>query len=206
MNEFQPLHDFESTIAEYFNAPYAVATDCCTHALELCIQLDRAAFITCPANTYVSVPFMLKKINCNFVFKNISWKEYYYLTDTIVDAAVLWRRNSFIPGTKMCLSFHFKKHLNIGRGGMILLDDVIAYEKLQKMRYDGRSIYNNVNYNVDDIKEIGYHYYMTPETALEGLRIFNKVKDVPAKTVTHNDYKDLTTMTVFKNCICSSVG
>lgn len=198
MSVFEPLDKFEKAIAEYFNAPYAIATDCCTHALELCIQLNRHTTITCPKHTYVSVPFMLKKINCKFVFQDIPWKEYYYLTDTIVDAAVLWRKNSYIPGTKMCLSFHFKKHLNIGRGGMILLDNKIDYEKLQKMRYDGRSIYNNVNYDVDDIKEIGYHYYMTPETALEGLKIFNNIKDVPAKSVTYADYKDLTTMTVFK--------
>lgn len=30
---------FEIKIANFFGSPYAVATDCCTHAIELCLQL-----------------------------------------------------------------------------------------------------------------------------------------------------------------------
>lgn len=32
-------------------------------------------------------------------------------------------KNSYIPNTYMCLSFQFQKHLSLGRGGMILLDN-----------------------------------------------------------------------------------
>ena len=32
------VENFEKTIADYFNAPYAIATDCCTHAIELCLR------------------------------------------------------------------------------------------------------------------------------------------------------------------------
>ena len=41
----------------------------------------------------------------------------------IIDAAVYWKENCYIPNSFMCLSFQFQKHLNIGKGGMILTDD-----------------------------------------------------------------------------------
>ena len=35
---FNIVDNFEKTIADYFGAPYAVSTDCCTHAIELCLR------------------------------------------------------------------------------------------------------------------------------------------------------------------------
>jgi len=35
---FQAVTDFENKIAKYFGAPYGVAVDCCTHAIELCLR------------------------------------------------------------------------------------------------------------------------------------------------------------------------
>ena len=37
----------------------------------------------------------------------------------------------------MCL-FQFRKHLNLGRGGVILLTNYSDYLELKKMTYDGR--------------------------------------------------------------------
>jgi dTDP-4-amino-4,6-dideoxygalactose transaminase len=199
MNEFNTLTEFETNIAQFFNAPYALAVDCCTHGLEMCIKLCNDEQIICPKQTYISVPFMLEKIMSNYTFLNVEWEGYYYLTSRIIDAATLWRENSYIPGTMMCLSFHIKKHINIGRGGMILLDDFSIYKKLQKMRYDGRSIYDGILYNNDDITEIGYHYYMTPETAAEGIKIFKQKKDIISKNITYKDYADITQFSYFKN-------
>ena len=34
-----PIEQLEHKIAEYFGAPYAVAVDCCTHGIELCLRL-----------------------------------------------------------------------------------------------------------------------------------------------------------------------
>ena len=36
-----PVIKFEKTIAKFFGAPYGVAVDCCTNALELCFRLDQ---------------------------------------------------------------------------------------------------------------------------------------------------------------------
>jgi dTDP-4-amino-4,6-dideoxygalactose transaminase len=202
MNPFQPLFDFEKKVADYFGAPYAVATDCCTHALEMCLVLSKHKSIICPKQTYISVPFMLERSFPDYIFSDIQWREYYHLTADVIDAATYWKALGYIKNTKMCLSFHIKKHLNIGRGGMVLLDDENDYKRLQKMRYDGRSIYDDVLYEDEDIKEMGYHYYMTPETAKEGLRIFEKIKNKTPKNIGYNDYPDLTQFTYFKNKYC----
>ena len=37
---FSTLFEFEQALADYTGAPYAVATDCCTHAIELCLRMD----------------------------------------------------------------------------------------------------------------------------------------------------------------------
>jgi len=38
---FEYVTEFESQIADFFGAPYAVATDSCTHALELCLRYTK---------------------------------------------------------------------------------------------------------------------------------------------------------------------
>jgi hypothetical protein len=82
---------------------------------------------------------------------------------------------------------------------MILLDNKVWYERLKKMRYDGRSIYDDVMYIDDNIADIGYHYYMTPETAAEGIKIFQQKKDIPPKILSYKDYSDITQFSYFKN-------
>lgn len=191
------VRDFETLIADYFGSPYAVATDCCTHAIELCLRHKEVKAATCPTHTYISVPFTLEKLGIRWQFENKPWKDYYFLGNTnIIDAAVLWQKNSYVPESLMCLSFQFKKHLNLGRGGMILVDNYNDYIELKKMSYDGRV--DNVPWAEQNITSIGYHYYMTPETAELGISKFNTVKDLAPKQWSWQDYPNLTNMEVFK--------
>ena len=60
---FQVIADFENEIAKFFGAPYAVAVDCCTHGLELCLRMKKAKKITVPKHTYLSVPMLADKLN-----------------------------------------------------------------------------------------------------------------------------------------------
>ena len=199
MSDFDPLFKFESAVAEFWGAKYAVAVDCCTHALELSLRVNPWQIVYCPTNTYISVPMMLEKINRHRQYIERKWTEYYYMTDSVIDAAACWKQDGYVAGKLMCISFGHKKHINVGKGGMILLDDYDLYKRLQKMRYDGRSIHSGVMYADDDITELGYHYYMTPETAAVGLSIFNEKKDQPAKIVTQADYPDIRKFTYFAN-------
>ena len=130
---FTIITDFENEIAKFFGSPYAIAVDCCTHAIELSLRHSAAQKIEVPHRTYISVPFLAQKLGIALEWKNEDWQDYYYLTEKIIDAAVLWKRNSYIPGTFMCISFQFRKHLSLGRGGIILTDDEKSAILLKKM-------------------------------------------------------------------------
>ena len=194
--DFNTVKDFEDLIAEYFDAPYAIAVDCCTHGLELCLRRNRDKVISVPHRTYLSVPFLAEKLGIDLVWKDVNWKDYYYLTNEIIDAAVLWKEGSYIPGTFMCLSFQFQKHLSLGKGGMILTDNKNAAKELKRMSYDGR--HPDIPWRQQDISTIGYHYYMTPETAELGLTKFAQAYDEKPKQWVVTDWPDLTKMEVFK--------
>ena len=122
--DFNIVIQFENKIAEFFGAPYAVAVDSCTHGIELCLRHIEAPYIEVPKRTYLSVPFLANKLGIELQWKDEVWTDYYKIGGTnIYDAAVLWKQNSYIPGSFMCLSFQFQKHLSLGKGGIILCDN-----------------------------------------------------------------------------------
>ncbi len=192
---FESVKLFENSVATFFGSKYAIAVDCCTHGLELCLRYNDIKSFDCPKHTYISIPFLASKLNIKFNWKDENWKDYYHLTDNIIDAAVLWKKNSYIPGTFMCLSFQFQKHLSLGRGGMILTDNKTAAIELKKMTYDGRV--PDVPWRKQNIQSIGYHYYMTPEIAQIGLdKLPEAIKSKPRDWVL-KDWPDLSLMKVF---------
>ena len=93
--------------------------------------------------------------------------------------------------------FCFPVTIGIGRGGIILTDNKEAAVQLKKMSYDGRL--PDIPWRNQNINTVGYHYYMTPETAQLGL---DKLPDA-IKTKPHQwkleDWPDLTQMDIFKN-------
>tara|TARA_R100001510_G_C7622294_1_gene182896 strand:- start:554 stop:1174 length:621 start_codon:yes stop_codon:yes gene_type:complete len=194
---FKAIEKFEQEIAKFYGAPYAVAVDCCTHALELCLRHQQIKHYTVPKRTYISVPFLADKLGITFEWRDEEWQDYYYLGGTnIIDAAVLWEENSYIPNTFMCVSFQFRKHLSLGRGGIILTDSKKDVIILKKMSYDGRL--PDIPWREQNIDTLGYHYYMTPETAQLGLDKLPAAKKVKPKKWTVNDWPDLTKMEIFK--------
>lgn len=50
----------------------------------------------------------------------------------------------------------------------------------------------------DNVSELGYHYYMTPEDAARGIELFINLKDQPARAWSWQDYRDLMEMDYFK--------
>lgn len=193
---FQAVTEFENKLAQFFGSPYAIAIDCCTHGVELSLRYTKAQVIEVPKHTYLSIPFLAHKLNIELKWKDDNWRDYYYLTDKVIDAAVLWKKDSYIPGTYMSISFQYQKHLSLGRGGVILTDNKIAAEELKKMSYDGRL--PNIPWREQNIPSVGYHYYMTPETAQLGLsKLENAINTQPRQWVTE-DWPDLTNMKIFK--------
>ena len=194
---FQAVTEFENKIAEFFGAPYAIAVDSCTHGVELALRYTQVDHITVPKHTYLSIPFLANKLWIDLFWKDENWVDYYYLTDKVIDAAVLWKPNSYTPGTFMGVSFQYQKHLSLGRGGIILTDDKEAAVQLKKMSYDGRI--PNVPWREQNIDTIGYHYYMTPEVAQNGLNKLSEAINTPPRQWVVTDWPDLTQMNIFKN-------
>lgn len=194
---FEIVTKFENEVAKFFGAPYAVAVDSCTHGIELALRYTEADHIRVPQRTYLSIPFLANKLQIDLFWKDEEWQDYYYVTENVIDAAVLWRPNSYIPGTFMGISFQYQKHLSLGRGGIILTDNKEAALQLKKMSYDGRI--PNTPWRDQNIDTVGYHYYMTPETAQNGLDKLSKaIKTTPRQWVV-TDWPDLTEMNIFKN-------
>ena len=195
----ESVRKFERDIADFYGAPYAVATDSCTHAVELCLRHKPPApgiELSVPSRTYISIPFTLMKLDLNWKFREQVWHDHYYIGGTnIIDAAVFFKAGGYIKNTFMCLSFQFKKTLSLGRGGAILCDNEDDYEQLKSISYDGRS--DDSPWMEQNIKQIGYHYYMTPETAELGSTRLKTA--VPKPSQGSEDYPYLPSMEVFKS-------
>ena len=98
-------------------------------------------------------------------------------------------------GTLMCLSFHIKKHLKIGKGGAILTDDLSVANYLRKSRYEGRS---PVKYHQDNIEINGWNAYMTPEQAARGLMLMQNYPEHNEDLPEYPEYRDLREFSLFK--------
>jgi len=169
MNAFDPIYKFEQALGQLTGAPYVVMTDCCTHALELCLRYDHIHHCQLTAYTYLSVPMTLHKLDISYDLLDETWTGEYQLKGTrIWDSARLLRMGMYRSGQMQCLSFGYDKPLDIGRGGAILLDDTQAYQKLIRQRSDGRDL-NILPWQDQKIFEVGYHYRPTIEEAVKAL-------------------------------------
>ena len=178
---------FEKQLASFTGSPYAIMTDCCTHALELCLRYDIVQSCSFSAFTYLSVPMTMHKLGISYFLTDEKWVGEYPLRGTrIWDSARLLRRDMFRPGMMQCLSFGFEKPLNIGRGGAILLDDKEAYEDLLMMRYDGRNL-NFSPWESQKTFRVGYHYRPTLEEAVAASIRLPFIDEPPVP----KDYPDL---------------
>ena len=111
-------------------------------------NLKAKGSVTIPTNTYVSVPCTIINAGLNVDFEKKEWSGSYQLKPyPIYDGAVRMKKGMYKPNTYHCLSFHIRKHIPIGKGGMILTDDKEAYDWFRTVRYEGRTISDDgVNY------------------------------------------------------------
>ena len=166
---FDKILQFEKSLAKFTGAPYAIMTDCCTHAIELCLRYDKVTTTTFTPYTYISVPMTMHKLNINYEYNDKQWLgEYQFDNTRIWDSARLLSPNMYRPSQMQCLSFGFDKPLNIGRGGAILLDDSDAYNTMLRQRYDGRDLQGSP-WVEQRVFTVGYHYRPTIEEAILGL-------------------------------------
>lgn len=190
--------EFENKLAEYAGSKYAVCVDSCSNAMFLCMKYlgITGQTITLPKHTYASTPMQCIHAGNTVRFEDIEWSGEYYLGDTpVVDAATRFRKGMYKSSTYYCVSFHHRKTLKIGRGGVILTDNKEFVDWCRPMIYDGRHKY--VMHDVDDYECIGYHMYMTPEDASIGLTKLASIADYNPDTGSNLTYKDLSKQSVF---------
>lgn len=200
-NTFDDILRFEQALAEYTGAPYAIMTDCCTHAIELCLRYDKITECTFTPYTYLSIPMTMHKLGIKYHYypDNVAHRqhwvgEYKFEGTRIWDSARRLEKGMYQKGMMQCLSFGHTKPLHIGRGGAILLDNKEAYEELIRMRYDGRDL-NIKPWENQKTFSVGYHYKPTPEEAVQGLALLQGIKEFPAKPVYYG-YPDLRNITI----------
>lgn len=201
MPEYDAVRDFEKEIADFAGSKYAVALESCTSALFLsCFYLFNVRYprknnwVHIPRRTYVSVPWAIIHAGGMVCWTDEAWSGVYQLRPyPIYDSAKRFQPMMYIKDSFYCLSFHFKKRVAIGRGGMILTDDKDAYDWFKRARFDGR---NEKPLLGDCFDHIGWNFYMTPEQAVRGLSLFHSLtdfKDIPETP----DYPDLSKFPIF---------
>lgn len=197
---FNKIKLFEQQLAEFTGAPYAVMTDCCTHAIELCLRHDQIKECSFTPYTYLSIPMTMHKLGIKYDYFPDSlphrqqWiGEYKFEGTRIWDSARRLEPNMYRSGQMQCLSFGYNKPLQIGRGGAILLDDPEAYQDIVRMRYDGRDL-DIVPWQDQKQFRIGYHYKPTPEEAVQGLALLEQLKQhcEPPRQVRYPDLRQIT--------------
>jgi dTDP-4-amino-4,6-dideoxygalactose transaminase len=186
---FEAVEQFEEALAEWCGSAHAVAVESCSAALLLCCEHIGVEEVTIPKRTYPSVPAAIIHAGGTVKFGREWWSGTYRLEPyNITDAALRFRKGMY-EGGLMCLSFHAKKHLAIGRGGMVLTDSCVAAKWLRYMRFDGRA----AEPLGGKLHCLGWNAYMTPEQAARGLQLFDTIKDkaLPDLDVKKQDYPDL---------------
>lgn len=172
---FKALFDFEQALADYTGAPYAILTDGCTHAIELCMRHDQVKRTQFTAFTYLSVPMLMHHLNIEYEMVTEKWTgEYQFYGTRIWDSARRLEPNMYNSGTMQCLSFGWGKPLQLGKVGAILLDDADAYRVMSRLRSDGRDLHIPWESETDLI--LGYHYCPTLELCERGLKMLPTVQ------------------------------
>lgn len=204
MRDIEIIDEFERKIADYAGSKYGIAVSSGTNAIFLSLQylkylkeIKNGDMIIIPSRTYMSVPMSLINSNLMVKFEPIDWSGIYQLKPTrIWDATVRLRKDMYIPNSLQCLSFQYRKHLPIGRGGMILTDSKHAYDWLRQARHNGK--HPGVSKWDDEFEICGWDMYMLPEQCAKGLTLFNILKDDNPDCGNQSDYPDLSKQEIFK--------
>ena len=187
---FDKIFEFERALAEYTGASYVIMTDCCTHAIELCMRYERPSNVAFTAYTYLSVPMTMHKLGIEYRLIPEEWTgEYRFHGTRIWDSARRLERGMYRSGQMQCLSFGHGKPLQIGRGGAILLDDAAAYDVMIRQRSDGRDL-SILPWPDQQIFRVGYHYRPTIEEAERALELLVTVEE-QSKYHPYPDLRDI---------------
>lgn len=191
---FETIKKFEDLLSDFTSAPYVITTDCCTHAIELCLRYKNIKKVSFTSYTYLSVLMTMHKLNIDYTLIPEQWiGEYRFHETNIWDSARRLEPDMYRSGMLQCLSFGYDKPLDIGRGGAILLDNENDYIELSKMRYDGRDL-NILPWKNQKEFKLGFHYKLNPEECIKGidkLKEYKKNNHFQPKFVEYPDCREI---------------
>lgn len=190
--------EFEQDLCKYTGAPFALAVDNMSNALWLCLMWlkVKGTEITIRKHTYPSVPneIILAGASVKFEDSEPTLKGMYQLKPyPIWDSALRFTQDMYEAGQFQCISFTGQfKHLKLGKGGAILLDNEAAYNDLKKMRNSGR---DECSYHTDTFTMIGRNCYMHPQVAILGRQLIQQFYHIDGTPMENEDvelpYPDL---------------
>lgn len=177
--------EFEEAVAHYAGSNYAIAVDTCTDAIFLSLKYlqtinwtPKKTTISIPSQTYCSVLNAIIHAGFNRIhLTDEKWPGAYELKPTgVIDSALQFYRGMYQPGTLRCLSFQYRKHIPIGRGGMILTNDYNTQLWLRLARFNGRPA-RPLDDKDAEPRFPGWLCHMEPERAARGLSFMMHAKD-----------------------------
>ena len=188
------ITQLENKLSEFTGAPYVIATDCCTHAIEIALRYVKPSKITSTAFTYLSVPMLFHKLGIDYELTDEGWIGEYQLHGTnIWDSAWLLSPNMYRPGQIQCLSFGNGKPLDAKRGGCILLDNEQQYHTMKRMSFDGRD--PTCTWKEQDKFILGFHYNMSIEHSIHCSKLLDAYiadEQFEPKAQSHRDCREVT--------------
>jgi dTDP-4-amino-4,6-dideoxygalactose transaminase len=208
MNPYIVVEEFERRLAEWCGSKYAVAVESGSAAMFLSLMYRKfmrqeIGKVVIPKLTYPSAACSIIHAGGKIEFKDVDWVGEYELYPLGIWDAALRLKKGMYHGGFQCLSFHIKKHLPIGRGGMILLDDKHAYEWLKLARFDGREpipLQEQKEFTV-----IGWNMYMSVEQGARGIELFEMMRrkypeGLEDLSVSDQQYADLSKHNIYQEC------
>jgi len=203
--------DFEEEIAKYTGAPHAIALDNMSNAIFLALYYEKnvkksldEGSVDCPSRTYPSVPCEIIHAGLKVNFTPVEGKKIkgaYQLTPSnVVDSALRFTADMYVPGTHMCLSFTGPyKTLKLSKGGAIITDDYQAMLWFKRARFSGR---RECSYHDDHFDMLGWNFYMMPELSARGLLMMAQFYNLDGTKKYNEDlelpYPDLSKFEIYK--------
>ena len=198
MNPYEINNELEKQLCEYTGAPYCIVVDSGTSAITLSCVIHNVDEAEVPINTYISVPFAIIHGGGKPKFVDLEWEGMYQFKPyPIWDCALRLKRGMYIPKTHIILSFSTRKQLPIGKGGAILLDNEEEYNRLKRLRYNGRP--ETTYHDTDDITEISFNMVLHPILASIGVEMMKTFPDNPPDISNSVNGLDLTKFSVFND-------
>lgn len=200
-NPYDVARQLEEILADFAGSKYCVVVESGSAAILLSLfwfrQKGELGTIECPKHTYPSIPCSIILLGGKVKFTDEKWEGTYKLNPyPIVDGALRFKRGMYEPGTFHMVSMHIRKHIPVGRGGAILLDDPEAYKWLKRARFDGRGPMPLME---DNFTQLGFNAYMEPTNAARAIQLIQALGDRELEDLKVEDqgYPDLSKFKIY---------